>query len=312
MNNIKTPKVSVVIPTYNRGKSILNTLDSLTNQSFSDFEVIIVNDGSTDNTRQILDNASVSYSFSIRIINQANQGRSGSRNTGFNAASSEIIISLDDDMRVSDKFVEAHYRHHSIYPDSILVGVQKEDQRLAKTDIQKFLTFSRLKWLEDLEILKQPFDKNNIYITAANFSIPKKVFNLIGGFDIRLNSYVDYDLAMRATELNVPIYYNTNAFGWHDDFITCRSYINRKRVAHTNWAKLKEMKPELVAKYNKYSDAEVNWLKKLGYNILANKFLVQSIDNFNFFKFILPSKVRFYIYGALVLSYSKYFPKREL
>ena len=77
MNMRNKYKLSIVIPTYNRGDKIKSTLDSLNNQTFTDFEVIIVNDGSTDNTRDVLNNLKGNYSFPINLIHQDNLGRSG-------------------------------------------------------------------------------------------------------------------------------------------------------------------------------------------------------------------------------------------
>lgn len=304
--------ISVVIPTFNRGDKILNTLYSLEQQTEKCFEVIIVNDGSTDSTEQILKENIRKYSFSIRLINQANKGRAGSRNTGFAAAKVDLVLSIDDDMRLDPMCVEEHLKHHERVPDSILVGVQKEDPDLAKTDIQRYLAFMRIGWLETLERMELPMGKDQIYITAANFSIPRILFNKIGGFDGNLNSYVDYDLAMRATELNVPIYYSQKALGWHDDFITCKSYIKRNRVAHMNWAKLKELRPDLIKKYNRHPEVERPAWKMRIYDFLANRFFVKTIDNFNFYQYILPQRMRFYIYDSVILSLSKLFPNRKI
>lgn len=88
------PKVSVVIPAYNAMKYLPTTLDSVLQQTFTDFEVLIVNDGSTD---------SISVWFAtvnddrVRLISQANQGLPGARNTGIKDARGEYIAFLDAD-----------------------------------------------------------------------------------------------------------------------------------------------------------------------------------------------------------------------
>lgn len=87
------PMVSVVIPTYNTAKYIGYTLDSVLNQTYKDFEIIVVNDGSTDNTIEVLK----PYTEQIRYIYQKNGGRSKARNTGIQAANGKYIAFLDSD-----------------------------------------------------------------------------------------------------------------------------------------------------------------------------------------------------------------------
>ena len=72
------PTVSVIIPTYNRGWIVREAIDSVLAQGFKDFEVIVVDDGSTDDTDRILE----SYAASIRFIKQTNLGVSAARNKG--------------------------------------------------------------------------------------------------------------------------------------------------------------------------------------------------------------------------------------
>lgn len=308
MNNIK---LSVVIPTYNRGEKIETVLKSLQEQSFRDFEVIVINDGSTDNTASVLDKLQQQkWSFLLRIVHQENKGRSGVRNSGFVLALADIIVSIDDDMRLDSKCLEEHYLHHQQYPGSIMVGVQQEDPVLAKTDIQRFLAHQRIGWLEGLNKAERPMLPNQIYITAANFSLSQETFNKIGGFDSRLRAVVDYDLAMRATELGIPIYYNKHAIGWHDDFITCHSFIRRRKQGVENEKLLMQLKPDLVKNYHRYKETPPSRIKLFLYSILANRFFVNSIDNSNLFVYLLPKKIRYKFYAAVIMALGKYYPER--
>ena len=85
--------VSVIIPTYNRAGTIERTINSVLAQSWSPLEVIVVDDGSTDETTQLL----AKYGNKMRVIRQSNQGASAARNTGIKAAVGEIISFLDSD-----------------------------------------------------------------------------------------------------------------------------------------------------------------------------------------------------------------------
>jgi glycosyltransferase involved in cell wall biosynthesis len=85
--------VSAIIPTYNRAHTIRRTVDSVLAQTWKEMEIIVVDDGSTDETNEILK----PYGDKIRLIRQPNGGPSAARNTGIKAASGEIISFLDSD-----------------------------------------------------------------------------------------------------------------------------------------------------------------------------------------------------------------------
>lgn len=96
------PKVSVIIPTYNCAKYLLIAVNSVLNQTFHDFEIIIVDDGSTDNTKEILKNYIKEYQNKIRYFYQENNGPGAARNKGIKEAKGEYVAFLDSD----DKLVE--------------------------------------------------------------------------------------------------------------------------------------------------------------------------------------------------------------
>lgn len=86
-------RFSVIIPSYNHSKYLPDAIDSVLKQSFEDFEVIVVDDGSTDNSLEI------AKSFPVKIISQVNKGLASARNTGIMNAQGEYIFPLDaDDM----------------------------------------------------------------------------------------------------------------------------------------------------------------------------------------------------------------------
>jgi glycosyltransferase involved in cell wall biosynthesis len=89
----KKPMVSVIIPTYNRGWVLREAVDSVLAQDFKDLELIVVDDGSTDNTRQILD----SYDQDLIVLRQPNKGVSAARNRGIDAARGRLVAFLDSD-----------------------------------------------------------------------------------------------------------------------------------------------------------------------------------------------------------------------
>lgn len=88
------PRVSVIIPVFNRADLIAETLDSVLAQTYRDFEIVVVNDGSTDNTLRVLSNYKA---HNVRVISQRNQGQGIARNTGIHASKGDLIAFLDSD-----------------------------------------------------------------------------------------------------------------------------------------------------------------------------------------------------------------------
>ncbi len=86
-------RFSVIVPTFNRSDLLSKTIDSVVNQSFSNYEVIVINDGSTDNTKDLLE----SYSSKIRVIHKENSGSEKSRNAGAYIAKGEYFCFFDSD-----------------------------------------------------------------------------------------------------------------------------------------------------------------------------------------------------------------------
>ncbi|MBO5019324.1 MAG: glycosyltransferase [Clostridia bacterium] len=89
-------KITVVVPVYNVENFLINCVDSIIAQSFTDYEIILVDDGSTDKSGLICDDLSSKYDF-ISVIHQENKGLGGARNTGISAANGEFLLLLDSD-----------------------------------------------------------------------------------------------------------------------------------------------------------------------------------------------------------------------
>ena len=103
-------KISVVLPVYNVADYLRKCLDSLVNQTFKDFEVICVNDGSTDLSLGILEGYALTDSR-FKIISQENQGLSGARNTGIEHVKGEYVLFVDSDDWLEENALELLYEH---------------------------------------------------------------------------------------------------------------------------------------------------------------------------------------------------------
>ncbi len=124
----KTPVISIVLPTYNRIDSLRVAIDSVLHQSYEDFQLIVVNDASSDGTRAFLD-SDIKDKRVVLIHNPQNLGLQKSLNKGLEAASGEFIARIDDDDRWidSDKLKkQLDYMRQNT--DCILLGTAYQDE----------------------------------------------------------------------------------------------------------------------------------------------------------------------------------------
>ena len=102
----KKPEISVIIPVYNEEKHLVEMLDCLARQTYKDFEIIVIDDGSTDNTWNVLQEYG---NCLVKAYHQENQGQSAARNFAMEKASGKYIAFLDADDLISDNYLEKLY-----------------------------------------------------------------------------------------------------------------------------------------------------------------------------------------------------------
>lgn len=305
--------ISIIIPTYNGAHKITHILDALSQQTYQDFEIIIVVDGSTDNTKEVLTKIKQSFD-NLTIIYQPNGGRSVSRNRGVAAAQGDYLLFFDDDMRPTPPAVAQHLAHVEKHPNSILVGTQIEEWDVLKNDIQHYKGYLSRKWeseafnpqTEGKQDPKQPF------LTAAHTSMPKAIFEKLGGFDERLTDSEDFDLAVKASLAGIPIYFRPDIIAWHDDFITCQSYIKRQREYKNAHVKLRQIAPERYKNFPQHAPAKPTFPKNIVYSFFGNRFWVRLIDSpRNPLKY-LPKSLRYRIYDWVITGLGVHFTNRKI
>jgi glycosyltransferase involved in cell wall biosynthesis len=179
------PLVSVIIPTYNRAAYLQKALQSVKEQTYQCLEIIVIDDGSTDDTGKMLEN----YGGQLSYFYQENRGISGARNAGIKRARGEFIAFLDsDDYWLPDKTAQqlALFKQH---PEYGLVAARCASIRLDGSYREKNRP-GRSGWvLEDL------FKANFIRTSAA--MVKQECFKNIGLFDEELRECEEYDLWLR-------------------------------------------------------------------------------------------------------------------
>jgi GT2 family glycosyltransferase len=299
--------ISVIIPTYQGASRILHVLEALKNQTITDFEVIVAIDGSNDRTKELLEKQAFSFK-DFKVLEQTNKGRAAIRNFGASAAVGELLVFYDDDTRPLEDSLQKHLRMQQKYK-SLCGGLAIEDPLQCRTDIQKYKRYLSLKWTSKYNDGLNELNKENLFLTAANFSIPKSLFERLGGFDERLTDAEDFELGIRALEQGHDVYFDKSNIAWHDDFITCESYIRRQRqYIRANEELSHKLPTELLRK--PLIIREMSWRKRLIFYIFSNPALVKMVDE-ELFTF-LPRAFRYKIYDLIITSLGKVYPDKSL
>ena len=181
-------EVSIIIPTYNSAKYIPDAINSILNQTFKDYEIIIVDDGSTDNTREILNK----YNSKIRYIYQENKGPSAARNIGIKNAKGKYIAFLDaDDIWLPDKL----QRQMKLFANESSVSFVYTSSYIMNENgfiLRKMQCYNRSR----RKILNELYLSKSIGNTSSTI-IKKECFDKVGLFDETLTVAEDWDMWLR-------------------------------------------------------------------------------------------------------------------
>jgi len=203
----KNPLVSVIIPTYNRAHLLSRAIGSVLKQSYQDFELILVDDGSTDDTEKVVKGF---HDERVRYISyEENRGGAAARNVGIQVAEGEYLAFLDSDDEwyldklerqlkvfegLSSKFGVVYTGGYLIFPDDTKVYIPSDDLKPTSGDIHK-------------DILERSF------VNTVSALVRRECFDGAGLFDERLPSVQDRELWMRVSKryyfhyLKKPLYY---------------------------------------------------------------------------------------------------------
>ena len=187
MDNIK---VSVILPVYNEEEYISATIDSIINQDFTDFEVIIIDDGSTDNTLKIIEEKLLDSIIPHKIIHQENKGVSSARNKAISLACGEYIVFIDGDDYILTNHLSQLYNKD--YDFSLIQMVKKQGNDLTNPHYYEFEEINTKDFIKlELE-MKIPF--NFVQLSYKTDIIKKN--NLKFREDVSYGE--DTDFALRA------------------------------------------------------------------------------------------------------------------
>jgi glycosyltransferase involved in cell wall biosynthesis len=236
-DNVLNPEISVIIPTYNRAYLITKTIDSVLKQTYDNFELIIVDDGSTDNTKEVinpyLSNPKVKY------IYQENKERGAARNNGIRHARGIYVALLDSDdlwlpehLEICKKTAERVHKTSLIFSNTYIIDDNDKIVKSARLKIKEGYVFDY--------IVKHLYADCN----SSSVFIPKIIFDKVGYF-IEQKEFT----AGEDTELWIRIAYNYPFYSTHKFTVLVRrqkmsstfSYTYKTEEGEKNLEKLIDM-----------------------------------------------------------------------
>ena len=186
------PKFSIAISVFNKEKYISNTIKSVLNQTFNDFEIVILNDGSTDNSESEI------LAFKdprIKYFSEENQGAGAGRNYIINKATGEYIALLDADDIWYSFYLEEQNELIKKYPEEVVFSTSQEVLRNNQVYPRIYKTLLKEGESGILDYFKS--SKQDSIIHSSSVVIRKDFFNKVGGFNPNIKSGQDTDLWIR-------------------------------------------------------------------------------------------------------------------
>lgn len=201
--------ISVIIPLYNKAQSIAETLRCVLNQTYKDYEIIVINDGSTDNSVQVVESIKDSR---IKLFNKPNGGVSSARNYGIQKANYEYIAFLDADDYWEPTYLEELVKLINDFPNAGLYGlgfghIWQENKELINHDLPDLFR----------GIIENPWQRGCIYWTGSTTTTTKTVIQSVGLFDERMSHGEDLDMWYRILLRYSGVFYNKTLAYYRQD-----------------------------------------------------------------------------------------------
>lgn len=191
MNNSRLyqPLVSVIIPSYNQANFVKSAIESVLNQSYRQIEIIVVNDGSTDNTLDVI--KKITTKEKISIVTTRNRGLAAARNTGLEQAAGNFVAFLDSDDLYLPHKLSLHIDFLLSHPD---IDISYSETRYFNNKPEDAFSIGKRPQIEG-----DPFSKliRGNFIPSNAFVVKTDMIRKIGGYDPSLRAHEDWDMLLR-------------------------------------------------------------------------------------------------------------------
>ncbi|WP_303247764.1 glycosyltransferase family 2 protein [uncultured Methanobrevibacter sp.] len=190
--------VSVVVPVYNGSDYIEEALESILNQDFKSYELVIVDDGSTDNSLEIIKNTLSKSNIQNKVITQENKGVSNARNVGIENSSGKYVIFVDDDDIIASNHISCLFENIrdndgsftemlKITEDGEIIDMQEpylaissksriSSKDLIKLELKMEIPFSFCQIMYKKELLKEKFNEDFLYGEDTDFALRNLIY----------------------------------------------------------------------------------------------------------------------------------------
>ncbi|MDR8390586.1 glycosyltransferase [Aliifodinibius sp. S!AR15-10] len=213
---------SIIIPVYNRPNEIQELLESLTRQTYTRFEVIVVDDGSTERCNDIADH--YKNELTLSYFWKENSGPGLTRNFGAEKSSGEFLIFFDSDCIIPDHYMETVNRFLVKNSIDAYGGPDKADQSF--TPIQKAINYSMTSFLTTGGIRGGEKSMDRFYPRSFNMGISSDAFARVGGFS-KMRFGEDVDLSLRLEENNLISVLIEEAYVYHKRRTNLKSFFKQ-------------------------------------------------------------------------------------
>ena len=224
------PGISVIIPTRDRRDILSKVLDSYTGQDVPprSFEVIVVDDGSTDGTEKLVREFKASSPFDISYIRQEHRGPAHARNTGIEKARGAFLLFVGDDIVATPQLVGEHMKSHSEWPNTVVLGHIDWHPELEVTLFMRYLN-TRLQFNYP-RIKTEKMGVSYPHFYASNISMGKNIVEDVGSFDEDFPdaAFEDIELGYRVWKEGIRTIYNERAIAYHCHSTNLADFIKRQ------------------------------------------------------------------------------------
>lgn len=183
------PKFSIIVPLYNKAPYVKKALESIVSQTFTDFELIVVDDGSTDNSAAVCEEVITNVKCqmtNIRLIKQTNAGVAAARNNGVAASHGEYLCFLDADDWWKPTFLEEMEKLIRDYPDAGLYATNFIYYKPGKTHIEHNKKTGYINYPELY------YSTGSMPVWTGSACMPRNVFDEMGGFPVAIKLGEDF------------------------------------------------------------------------------------------------------------------------
>ncbi len=221
----KQPHFSFIMPTYNRAFCIKNAIDSVLAQTYPHFELIIIDDGSSDGTEELIrkDYAEELAAKCIVFVKGGHKGVCQARNQGLQTARNEWIAYIDTDNTIIPDYLKTYALAINLHPWRSLFYAQYIGLETGVVNGKKFRFKSLLK---------------GNYIDMGTFVHHRRVYEKLGGFDESLTRLVDFDLILTYTKKYKPVFIKKIVLNYDDSNKHSRICTSSREVAVSNALKI--------------------------------------------------------------------------